>query len=262
VKEPVLAVIPARLESSRLPRKPLQPILGRPLLQWVWERIRGMKAFDEVVVATDAAEVRQLCQAIGAPCVLTNPAHPSGTDRVAEVATRDEFRSFPIILNIQGDEPLVEEDHLARVVALIREDAWDLATCASPLRSREALHDPSTVKVVRTKEGRALYFSRAPVPHRRDGSPTPEQLDRPPYLRHLGIYAYRREALAAWVALPPSPLEELERLEQLRALEAGLAMGVAVVESAAPGVDTAADVTRMEEAFAHPGNAITSTDES
>lgn len=221
-----------------------------------------MAIFDAIVIATDSQEVIQLCESLGAPGVLTDPAHPSGTDRVAEVMDRPEFQDFPIILNIQGDEPLVEEEHLASAVRLIRDEEWELATCATPLRTQAALHDPSTVKVVRTQEGGALYFSRAPVPHRRDGSPTSEELGRPPYLRHLGIYAYRREALAAWVRLPPSPLEELERLEQLRPLEAGLSMGVAVVDSAEPGVDTEADVTRMEEAFAHASELITSTDES
>lgn len=261
MKEPVLAVVPARLGSSRLPRKPLVHLLGRPLLQWVWERLeRVAGVFDRLVVATDAPEVASLCEELGALCVLTDPAHPSGTDRVFEVADRPEFRHFPLILNIQGDEPLVEQEQLAAAVDLVRSGAWELGTCAAPVATHEALVDPTVVKVARGRDGRALYFSRAPIPHRRDGMPEPDELLRPPFLRHLGLYAYRREALARWVSLPPSPLEEIERLEQLRALEAGLPMGVAVVAEGAPGVDTPADVVRMEEVLSRLGNASTHTD--
>jgi 3-deoxy-manno-octulosonate cytidylyltransferase (CMP-KDO synthetase) len=261
MREPVLAVVPARLGSSRLPRKPLVDLLGRPLLQWVWERLEPMEGvFDRVVVATDSPEILALCDKLGAHCVLTDPTHPSGTDRVFEVADRPEFRHFPLLLNIQGDEPLMEREHLTSAVELVASGGWDLGTCATPVGTHEALADPTVVKVARGADGRALYFSRAPIPHRRDGIPGPEELLGPPYLRHLGLYAYRREALARWVSLPPSPLEEIERLEQLRALEAGLSMGVAVVKEGAPGVDTAADVVRMEEVLSRLGNASTHTD--
>lgn len=245
--EPVLAVIPARLGSSRLPRKPLQPILGRPLLQWVWERVSPMGVFEKVVVATDADEVAELCDRMGVPVIRTDPHHPSGTDRVAEVARQDAFSRYGIVANVQGDEPLVRASHLADAVSLVRDGGWDVGTCAAPLQTEEARRDPAVVKVARAQDGRALYFSRAGIPYQRDGKPSAEQLGRAPFLRHIGVYVYRREALLGWVARPPSPLEELERLEQLRALEAGMAVGVAVVEGAAPGVDTPADVIRMEE---------------
>lgn len=250
MNDPILGVVPARLESSRLPRKPLHPILGRPLLEWVWRRVAPMALFDRVVVATDSPEIARLCESIGAPFVLTSAAHPSGTDRVAEVARLPEFQDYPIVVNVQGDEPLVKEEHLARAVALVSEGPWDVGTCGAPVGDAEARKDPSVVKVVRAGDGRALYFSRAPVPHKREDKPTPEDLAGPPFLRHIGVYAYRRDALMRWVALPPSPLEELERLEQLRALENGMSIGVAVVDEARPGVDTAADVVRIEALLA------------
>lgn len=250
---PVLGVIPARLASSRLPRKPLHPILGRPLLEWVWRRASGMPIFGRLVVATDDEEVLGLCERIGAEGVLTDPDHPSGTDRVAEVAARPGFRDLPVVVNLQGDEPLVEEDHVTRTVELVADRGWDVGTCAAPLGSQEALADPAVVKVAASAEGRALYFSRAPIPWKRDGTPTDAELSGGPFLRHLGIYGYRREALERWVSLPPSPLETLERLEQLRALEHGLRIGVAVVARAAPGVDTEADVARMERLLTESG---------
>jgi 3-deoxy-manno-octulosonate cytidylyltransferase (CMP-KDO synthetase) len=209
-----------------------------------------MDVFERLVVATDSEQVRDLCRRMGAPVLLTDPNHPTGTDRVAEVAEHVEFRDFPVVVNVQGDEPLIREDDVSRAVALVRDQGWDVATCASPVRTEEARQDPSVVKVAVGREGGALYFSRAPIPHRRDGTPGPEELAAPPFLRHVGIYVYRREALFRWVGLPPSPLEELERLEQLRALEGGLRIGVALVEGAGPGVDTPADVARMEEMLA------------
>lgn len=256
MRDPVLAVIPARLSSSRLPRKPLHPLLGRPLLQWVWERVARFDLFDRAVVATDSEEVLELCRTIGAPAVLTDPGHPSGTDRVAEVARRPEYEAYPVVANVQGDEPLVLEEHLARAVDLVGTEEWDVGTCAAPLGSVEARRDPSVVKVARAGDGRALYFSRSAIPYKREGMPTDGELSEAPFLRHLGIYVYRRPALLRWVSLPPSPLEELERLEQLRALEAGMRVGVALVAHAVRGVDTAADVARMEEALAgsRPGS--------
>lgn len=247
VSEPVLGVVPVRLESRRLPRKPLYPILDRPLLEWVWLRLAPMRLFRRLVVATDSEEVRALCVGLGAPVVMTDPGHPSGTDRVAEVVERREYRDFPVVLNVQGDEPLVREDHLDRAVSLVRDEGWEVGTCATPLRDPEARRDPAIVKVARGRSGRALYFSRAGIPYMRDAEPSEADLGAAPFLRHLGIYAYRREALLRWVSLPPSPLEEIERLEQLRALEDGIQIGVAVVDEASPGVDTAVDVVRMEQ---------------
>lgn len=243
----VLGIVPARLASTRLPNKPLYPILGRPLIEWVWRRVERMGILDHAVVATDSEEVAEICRALGAPVEMTSGEHPSGTDRVAEVADRPEYASYPFIANVQGDEPLLKEAHLRSAIDLVRSAGWDVGTCATPLMSDEARKDPSVVKVARATNGRALYFSRAPIPYKRDDKPAGDELQREPFLRHVGIYAYTRDALHDWVALAPSQLERLEQLEQLRPVEAGLRIGVAIVGSADPGVDTAADVLRMEE---------------
>jgi len=243
----VLGVIPARLASTRLPNKPLHLLLGRPLLEWVWRRVEAMSVLDHALVATDSEEIADLCRAIGAPVEVTSGSHPSGTDRVAEVASRQGYRGFDVVANIQGDEPLVDERHLASAIRLVREEGWDVGTCATPILTRETLDDAAVVKVVRAEGGRALYFSRAAIPFKRDAPPTEAELGGELFLRHLGIYAYGREALRKWVALPPSPLEQLEKLEQLRPLEAGMGIGVEVVDSAEAGVDTLADAARMEE---------------
>jgi len=243
----VLGIVPARLASTRLPNKPLYPLLGRPLIEWVWRRVEGMKVLDEAVVATDSEEVAEVCRAMGAPVELTSSDHPSGTDRVAEVARLEAYSAFQVIANIQGDEPLLKEAHLAAAIELVRDKGWEVGTCATPLMTLEARKDPSVVKVVRSRSGRALYFSRSPIPFKRDDKPTPEELGREPFLRHIGIYAYTPEALENWVAQAPSPLEELEKLEQLRPLGSGARIGVAVVGAADPGVDTPADVVKTEE---------------
>ncbi|MEK9500187.1 3-deoxy-manno-octulosonate cytidylyltransferase [Gaopeijia maritima] len=245
-------MIPARLASTRLPDKPLVSLLGRPLIEWVWRRAHAMSVLDDVVVATDDAAVAEACGRFGARVEMTRTDHPSGTDRIAEVVARPAWADYPVIVNVQGDEPLLREEHVAAAVGLIRA-GWPVATCATPLGSIEALSDPSVVKVARTREARALYFSRAGIPHRRDAPPSRRELEAAPFLRHIGLYAYTRRALQAWVALPPSPLEELERLEQLRPLEAGFDIGVAVVEAAEGGVDTPADALRMERRMTELG---------
>ncbi|HKP75679.1 MAG TPA: 3-deoxy-manno-octulosonate cytidylyltransferase [Longimicrobiaceae bacterium] len=238
----VLGVIPARLGSSRLPRKPLHPIAGRPLIEWVWRRARACGVFDALVIATDSPEVEASARAFGAAAVLTRAEHPSGTDRVAEVARREEWRGYPVIVNVQGDEPFVSADHLRAAVGLVR-DGWDVGTVAAPIASAEEWREPAVVKVARGDDGRALYFTRAPVPHPRDAEP---DFATGAYLRHVGIYAYAREALLRWVSLPEGALERIEKLEQLRALAAGLRIGVAVGERAEGGVDTPADAARAE----------------
>jgi 3-deoxy-manno-octulosonate cytidylyltransferase (CMP-KDO synthetase) len=243
----VLGIVPARLASTRLPNKHLYPILGRPLIEWVWRRVEQMSVLDHALVATDSEEVAEVCRALGAPVEMTSGEHPSGTDRVAEVANRPEYASYRYVANVQGDEPLLKEAHLRSAIELVTSGGWDVGTCATPLMSDEARKDPSVVKVTRAANGRALYFSRAPIPYKRDEKPAGEELEREPFLRHVGIYAYTRDALNDWVALAPSQLERLEQLEQLRPVEAGLRIGVAIVGSADPGVDTAADVLRMEE---------------
>ena len=243
----VIGIVPARLASTRLPRKPLYELHGKPLIEWVWRRVCTMKILDHAVVATDSAEVADVCRAMGAPVEMTSPDHPSGTDRVAEVADLPRYRRFEFIANVQGDEPLLQENHLQSAIELVRNDEWQIGTCATPLLTEEAWKSPSVVKVVRSASGSALYFSRAKVPHRRDGTPSSADLVSEPFLRHIGLYAYTRAALREWVAMAPSPLEQLEMLEQLRPLEAGMRIGVYVVGSAAPGVDTPADAVRMEQ---------------
>ncbi len=239
----VLAVIPARIGSSRLPRKPLQPLLGTPLVVWVWRRAREMPFLDRVLVATDSVDVVEACRREGADALLTWKGHPSGTHRVRQAAELLEAR-FQVVVNIQGDEPLVSAEVVQAAVSMV-EAGFDVGTCAAPITSEEEFLDPSVVKVVRDAAGCALYFSRAPIPHRRDGGP-PEDGEREHRLRHIGVYAYTAGALARWTSCSPSPLETEEKLEQLRALENGMRIGVAIVRDAGGGVDTPEDLERME----------------
>lgn len=242
----VLGVIPARLGSERLPRKPLYPLAGRPLVEWVWRRVRSFPGLDTVVVATDSPEVADVCRDAGAEAVLTAASHGSGTERVAEVMGMPEYAHYGVVVNVQGDEPFVTEAQVMGAVGCV-DDGWDIGTVAAPVETLEAWRDPSVVKVVRNGSGGALYFSRAPIPHARGRTPTAGELASGIYLRHIGVYACTRDALSRWVTAGPSELEELERLEQLRALTAGLRIGVAVVEDAVGGgVDTPEDARRAE----------------
>jgi 3-deoxy-manno-octulosonate cytidylyltransferase (CMP-KDO synthetase) len=241
----VLGVIPARLGSERLPRKPLQPLAGRPLVEWVWRRARSFHVLDAVVIATDSDEVLDACQAFGARGVRTASTHPSGTDRVAEVAAQAEFSAFGIIVNVQGDEPFVTEAQVAGAVERVRA-GWDVGTVAAAIEDPAEWTDESVVKVVLGDAGGALYFSRSPVPHFRGRAPSASDLASIPALRHIGVYAYSRKALERWVTLPVSRLEQAERLEQLRPLAAGLGIGVAVVDGSHGGVDTPEDLRRAE----------------
>jgi len=240
-----LGVIPARIGSERLPRKPLVPVAGKPLIEWVWRAVAAIPVLDTVVIATDSEEVAETARGFGAVAVLTASHHPSGTDRVAEVAARPEFRGYDVVVNVQGDEPLISAEQVTGAVAMVRE-GWDIGTVATPVRSIEAWRNPAVVKVVRGLDGGALYFSRAPIPHCRAGEPSAADLATTSYLRHVGVYAYTPAALERWVALPPGELEQLERLEQLRPLAAGLRIGVAIVDAAHGGVDTPDDVLEVE----------------
>jgi 3-deoxy-manno-octulosonate cytidylyltransferase (CMP-KDO synthetase) len=238
----ILAVIPARLGATRLPRKPLRLLGGVPLVVRVWERVRSLGLADRVVAATESPEVMEVLAAHGAEGVLTSPDHPSGTDRVAEVARHPAYAGCEIIVNVQGDEPFMRADAMAGAIAMVRDRGFALGTAAGR-RGPDIMADPNCVKVVRADDGRALYFSRAPIPHLRDDADAPvrDQL----VLQHMGIYAARREALETWVSLPPHPLELVEKLEQLRALAAGLAMGVAIVDAPSWGeVNTEDDLVR------------------
>ena len=241
----VLAVIPARLAATRLPRKPLRLLAGAPLVVRVWERVRDMAVADRCVVATDAPEIAQVVRDAGAECVLTRADHPSGTDRVAEVVALPEYAGYGAIVNVQGDEPFVSADAVRGAVSMVTSGAFPLGTAAVPAPAA-ILAQPNTVKVVTADDGRAMYFSRAPIPWLRDANDAADAARRDALVRqHVGVYAYTPDALAAWVRLAPHPLELVERLEQLRPLAAGLAMGVAVVADAgASGIDTEDDLAR------------------
>lgn len=241
---PVLGVIPARIGSSRLPRKPLQPLLGAPLVTWVWRRAQQMDFLDRVVVATDSQEVAEVCRDAGAGVLMTSPEHPSGSDRAWEAAQRISS-AFDVVVNIQGDEPLVDPEVVRAAVSMV-EGGFEVGTCATPIDSGEEFRNPAVVKVVRARDGSALYFSRAAIPFRRADLAHTGYREEPRRLRHVGVYAYRRAALGRWVGFRPSTLEMEEGLEQLRALENGMRIGVAVVAEAAGGVDTPEDLARME----------------
>jgi len=237
-----LVVIPARLGALRLPRKPLRLLSGLPLIVRVWQRISNMNIADEVVVATDDESVAAIVREAGADCVMTSPRHSSGTERVAEVASQSRFRNYDTIVNVQGDEPFIGPGAVSGAAQLVSAGQFPLGTAASRA-SAEILDTPSLVKVVVADDGRAMYFSRAPIPYLRDAADRGKLSERT--LQHIGVYAYSRDALNQWVSLPPHPLEEIERLEQLRPLAAGLSIGVAVTnEPPASGIDTEEDLER------------------
>ncbi|HEX6050991.1 MAG TPA: 3-deoxy-manno-octulosonate cytidylyltransferase [Gemmatimonadaceae bacterium] len=240
-----LAVIPARLGATRLPRKPLRLLAGLPLVVRVWQRVQGTGVADRCVVATDSDEVAATVAAHGAEVALTSPRHPSGTDRVAEVAARPEYAGYPAVLNVQGDEPFVSVEALRGAVSLVTSERFELGTAAAHAKP-EILGTPHVVKVVAADDGRAMYFSRAPIPFLREQDDAGTLATH--VRQHIGVYAYRREALERWVSLPPHPLEQIERLEQLRPLAAGMAMGVALVnEPLRAGIDTEADLARAND---------------
>jgi 3-deoxy-manno-octulosonate cytidylyltransferase (CMP-KDO synthetase) len=208
----------------------------------VWQRVQSLRIADRCVIATDSDEVADAVRPHGAEALLTSPDHPSGTDRVAEVAARREFRDFDAIVNVQGDEPFVTASALRGAVRQVTSGNFPLGTAAARA-SEEILDEPNVVKVVAADDGRAMYFSRAAIPFLCDAAEADLRSTR--VWQHIGVYAYARDALARWVALPPHPLEKIERLEQLRPLAAGLAMGVALVEEPPiVGVDTLDDLNR------------------
>ena len=232
----VLGVIPARLASTRLPRKVLRPIAGQPLLTWVYRAAMACPGLNDVLIAADSAEVQELCDANGWPCILTSPDLPSGTDRLHAVS---QIINADIYVNIQGDEPLLHPDHITALLAHFTQPHVDVTTL-KVLCTPENITNPNAVKVVTANDGRALYFSRAPIPYDRDANGDAV------YWKHLGLYAYRRNALQRFAALTPSELEQTERLEQLRLLENNIALYVAETPHDTIGVDTEADLKRVE----------------
>ncbi len=249
-------VIPARYGSTRLPGKALLPLAGKPMIQWVYECARRSGAL-QVVVATDDQRIAAAVRGFGGDARITAAAHASGTDRIAEVARHERWGDAEMVVNLQGDEPLMPEqliDQVARLLAAY--PAADMATLSIPLDSVRELLDPNVVKVVADLQQRALYFSRAPIPWSRESAPLgpASQSSCAGARRHLGIYAYRVAALQRMAALPPSALEAIEKLEQLRALENGMDIRVADA-LAAPGADvnTAADLAGVEARLAGRG---------
>ncbi|MDE2451598.1 MAG: 3-deoxy-manno-octulosonate cytidylyltransferase [Gammaproteobacteria bacterium] len=245
--------IPARHGSTRLPGKMLAPIQGKPMLQWVYERARASGAGD-VLIATDDAAIATAAKAFGAVARMTSAAHTSGTDRLAELATIEHWSEADIVVNVQGDEPLIPPALIRQVASLLDSDPQAaIATLATPVESLEELLDPNAVKVVADSKGRALYFSRAPVPWNRDGAPTGLSSQRvfAGARRHVGIYAYRVGALRRLASLTPTALEKAEKLEQLRALENGLVIRVAdATERPGPDINTAEDLKRVSALIA------------
>lgn len=238
----MLAIIPARLGATRLPRKPLRDLGGQPLVVRVWERVQAMNVADRCVVATDSPEVATALEKAGAECVITRADHPSGTDRVAEVAARGDFRGYDAIVNVQGDEPFVHREAVLGAAEMVASGRFPLGTAAA-FGTVAILRQANVVKVITADDGRALYFSRASIPFLRDEADA--ALASTLVRQHIGVYAYTRDALARWVRLPPHPLEQVERLEQLRPLAAGIAMGVAIVaEPPLGGIDTEDDLAR------------------
>jgi 3-deoxy-manno-octulosonate cytidylyltransferase (CMP-KDO synthetase) len=253
-----LGVIPARFASSRFPGKPLVPLSnGRSLLETVWLRALEAQGLDRIIVATDDDRIEAECRRIGAECMRTSSDHPSGTDRVAETVERLE-RSWDVILNIQGDEPFVTSAALTRLIDVFSEGLPpSMATLCEPLVEESDLLDPNVVKVVRDAAGRALYFSRAgiPYPAAHGANHGDVKRDSPLWLRHQGLYAYTPDCLEKLTTLPPSPLELCERLEQLRALEAGMEIRVIDSDFHSLGVDTPEDLQRVNRILEETSHA-------
>jgi len=248
----IVGVIPARWGSTRFPGKSLFPILGKPLLQRVVERARHARSLDRLLVATDDERIRVAAQKYDVEVVMTSPEHPSGTDRIAEAV---RGRAADVIINIQGDEPLIDPDLIDTLGRTLAADSsWDMATAATLIHEERDRVAASVVKVVRARDGRALYFSRATIPFIREkgsGDTAAAHL----YWRHIGIYAYRRTFLEQLVREPPCALEQAEKLEQLRALWLGGRMKVLETKDIGLGVDTPEDVARVEQALRQAGLA-------
>jgi 3-deoxy-manno-octulosonate cytidylyltransferase (CMP-KDO synthetase) len=235
----ILGVIPARFASSRFPGKALAILGGKPMLQHVYERASQARYLSKLVIATDDDRIHKAARSFGALVVMTRPDHPSGTDRVAEVASSE---SAQVIANIQGDEPLLEPEAIdAAILSLLEDPGIQMATIKKRIEDSREISDPNVVKVVTDLAGNAIYFSRCPIPFVRDTSGS--------HFKHIGLYVYRREFLLAYSGLPVGPLERAERLEQLRALENGYRVRVVETEYESLGVDTPADLERVSLLF-------------
>jgi 3-deoxy-manno-octulosonate cytidylyltransferase (CMP-KDO synthetase) len=236
----VIAVIPARLESTRLPRKMLREIHGRPLAVCVYQAVRSSPLLDDVILATDSEEILEACRKHSCNARMTSEKHRCGTERVHEIS---QSVSADVYINVQGDEPMIQAGHISVLVELMKDENIPVGTLKTPAAA-EDIANPNAVKVVADLSGRALYFSRSTIPHDRDGS-------HPQYFKHLGIYAYRKPALDRFVSLPESSLERAERLEQLRFLENGIPIYVAETPYDSVGVDTEEDFVRVQKMLAN-----------
>ena len=242
----IIAVIPARYGSTRLPAKPLVMIHGKPMIQWVYENARKAKLPSQVVVATDDDRIVKVVEAFGGVAVLTDAALNSGTDRVAAVARHPSGQyQADIYLNIQGDEPLMSSLAVDAAIELIVKDGFMMSTVMTPLAGLEDLDNPNVVKVLADRRKRAIYFSRHPIPYSR--GERPKTADESIARRHVGLYAYTRETLFQFSDLPPSKIEQAEILEQLRAQEAGIEIGISEVNFLSIGVDTSDDLEKVRE---------------
>ncbi len=242
-----IAVLPARYGSMRFPGKPLAPILGRPMIQWTYESVSRCPDLDDVLVATDDQRIHDAVSAFGGKAVMTSPNHQTGTDRIAEAIQADPA---DLVVNAQGDEPLVDAGVISRLIAMMRSSGAEMGTVAVPFgKTGRDPQDPNAVKVVVDRNGMALYFSRSLIPYPRAGGVAVEPL------LHWGLYAYRRDFLETFVKWPVGRLENCEKLEQLRALENGARICVLVTEVQPSGVDQPSDIAHVEELIRARGNA-------
>ncbi|MDF7801672.1 3-deoxy-manno-octulosonate cytidylyltransferase [Pontiellaceae bacterium B1224] len=253
----IAGVIPSRWGSTRFPGKSLALISGKPMVQWVVERVKQAKRLDVVIVATDDQRIADCIQSLEIPDVqvaMTRADHPSGTDRISEAVQSLEVDA---VINVQGDEPLIDPNLIDELADVISTGEWDMATAATPITDAEQINDPSVVKALFNRDGQALYFSRSTIPHIREPASAELRRGMPQgvpmagiYWRHIGIYAYRRDYLLKLVQEPVCQLENLEKLEQLRALDMGCRMKVIKTEDFGIGVDTPADVAKAEALLA------------
>ncbi|MFO0916155.1 MAG: 3-deoxy-manno-octulosonate cytidylyltransferase [Pirellulales bacterium] len=246
---PAVIVIPARLHSTRLPRKLLLADTGRTVLQHTYEAACRARRASQVIVATDDQQIVDVAQSFGATAVMTDPEAASGTDRVAELARRGV--DAEVLVNVQGDEPEIDPAAIDLAIEMMDDPTVPMATLATPIRSLDQVRAPSCVKVVCDARGDALYFSRSVIPHVRDGLEEAFAAGEVTFLQHLGLYAYRRDFLLQLGQLPPSPLEKLEKLEQLRVLHAGYRIRVGTVQHSAAGIDTPADYAAFVDRWRH-----------
>ena len=240
----VLGVIPARYASSRFPGKPLVDIQGKTMIQRVYEQAMKAKSLSKVIVATDDERIFNHVKSFKGEVMMTSDVHQSGTDRCAEVINQLSSEAFDAVVNIQGDEPFINPSQIDSVVEVLKKEQFMIATLVKRVHTEGVIHNPNIVKAVFSSEGKALYFSRSPIPYLRN-TPTDEWLSKGEFYKHIGLYAYKSAVLKEIALLPPSRLEQLESLEQLRWLENGYAIGIAETDLETIGIDTPEDLLKV-----------------